>query len=110
MQGNRRVLVLSLTFLSHLPWMADYLPNEPIKSRGLLEEVGKELDRTGAKTLRKLWPGSVVASAWRMDGNYRLRGNSILAWVELPTVGRRRGASLAEGSTTGGRRPDSFRR
>jgi hypothetical protein len=49
--------------------MADRLPNKPIKSRGRLKEVGKERDRTGAKTLRKLWPRSVAARAWRMDGN-----------------------------------------
>jgi hypothetical protein len=69
MQAYRKFLVLSLTFLSHLPWMPDPRANEPIKSRGRLVGVGKERDRTGAKTLRKLWPRSVVARAWRMDEN-----------------------------------------
>ena len=36
---------------------------------GVQKGVGKERDRTCAKTLRKLWPRSVVARAWRMDGN-----------------------------------------
>jgi len=45
------------------------LPNDPIKSRGRSDGVSKERDRTGAKTLRKLWPRSVVARAWRMDVN-----------------------------------------
>jgi hypothetical protein len=40
--------------------MADHLPSEPIKSRGVSKEVGKERDRTGAKTLRKLSSRSVV--------------------------------------------------
>jgi hypothetical protein len=49
MQAYRKVLVLSQTFQSHLPRMADHLPSEPIKSRGRLVGVGKERDRTGAK-------------------------------------------------------------
>jgi hypothetical protein len=37
MQGKRKVLVLSPTFLSHLPWMADLVLREPIKSRRRLK-------------------------------------------------------------------------
>jgi hypothetical protein len=57
------------------------------------------------ESLTEIVGGQSLAYGWKQ----RLRGNSILAWVELPTVGRRRGASWAEENTTGGRRPDSFR-
>ena len=69
MQAYRKFLVLSVTFPSHLPWMADLVLREPIRSRGRLKGVGKERDRTGAKTLRKLMAeiggGQSLAYVWK---------------------------------------------
>jgi len=85
------------------------LPSEPIKSRGRLEAVGKERDRTGAKRSgssgRDRWwpePGvgmETIAFAairfWRGWNCQRLDEGGVLHWRTK--------------STTCGRRPDSFR-
>src|SRR5271163_731573 len=62
---RERILSIFPGCLTPAPSTRSGRANKPIKSRGRLDGVGKERDRTGAKTLRKLWPRSVVARAWR---------------------------------------------
>jgi hypothetical protein len=113
---DRKVLILSESVLVHPP------QDGPSTSSGQADRGSRRVDlivgheRRGwlgtrqnrRKTLRcfgrdrrRREPG--------VNWNGRLRGNSRWSWVELPTVGRRRGASWVDGSTSCGRRPDSFR-